>query len=72
MAIQAVVSGKVYARETIKAYRKDVTAKLVSVTISKCYFCLLLDHEYSELTKYNLCDLNIVEHNTLADQLRSR
>lgn len=29
VAIQAVVNGKVVARETIKAYRKDVTAKLV-------------------------------------------
>lgn len=30
IAIQAVVGGKVIARETLKAYRKDVTAKLVS------------------------------------------
>lgn len=29
IAIQACVGGKVLARETIKAYRKDVTAKLV-------------------------------------------
>ncbi|XP_026317618.1 translation factor GUF1 homolog, mitochondrial isoform X2 [Hyposmocoma kahamanoa] len=29
VAIQAVVGGKVCARETLKAYRKDVTAKLV-------------------------------------------
>lgn len=30
IAIQACVNGKVLARETLKAYRKDVTAKLVS------------------------------------------
>ena len=30
IAIQAVVNGKIMARETIKAFRKDVTAKLVS------------------------------------------
>lgn len=30
IAIQAVVGGKIVARETLKAYRKDVTAKLVS------------------------------------------
>lgn len=30
IAVQAVCNGKVLARETIKAYRKDVTAKLVS------------------------------------------
>lgn len=29
IAIQAVVNGKIVGRETIKAYRKDVTAKLV-------------------------------------------
>lgn len=29
VAIQAVVNGKVVARETLKAFRKDVTAKLV-------------------------------------------
>lgn len=29
IAIQACVGGKVLARENIKAYRKDVTAKLV-------------------------------------------
>lgn len=29
IAIQAVVNGKVVARETLKPYRKDVTAKLV-------------------------------------------
>lgn len=33
VAIQAVVAGKVFARETIKAYRKDVTAKLVRLLI---------------------------------------
>lgn len=30
IAIQATVGGKVLARETLQAYRKDVTAKLVS------------------------------------------
>jgi translation elongation factor EF-4 len=30
IAIQAAVGGKIVARETLKAYRKDVTAKLVS------------------------------------------
>jgi translation elongation factor EF-4 len=30
VAIQAVVGGKIVARESLKAYRKDVTAKLVS------------------------------------------
>jgi translation elongation factor EF-4 len=30
IAIQAKVGGKIVARETLKAYRKDVTAKLVS------------------------------------------
>lgn len=30
VAVQAVVNGKVLARENIKAFRKDVTAKLVS------------------------------------------
>lgn len=29
IAIQAMVNGKIVARETIKAFRKDVTAKLV-------------------------------------------
>lgn len=37
IAVQAVVNGKVMARETIKAYRKDVTAKLVNVLL---YFLL--------------------------------
>lgn len=31
IAIQACVGSKVLARETLQAYRKDVTAKLVSV-----------------------------------------
>lgn len=35
VAIQAVVNGKIVGRETIKAYRKDVTAKLVSGIYSK-------------------------------------
>ena len=30
IAIKAAVGGKIVARETLKAYRKDVTAKLVS------------------------------------------
>lgn len=29
IAVQAVVNGKILARENIKAFRKDVTAKLV-------------------------------------------
>lgn len=29
IAIQAEVNGKIVGRETLKAYRKDVTAKLV-------------------------------------------
>lgn len=33
IAIQAVVNGKVVARETIKPFRKDVTSKLVSLII---------------------------------------
>lgn len=36
IAIQTVVGGKVIARETLKAYRKDVTAKLVI----RFHFCL--------------------------------
>ncbi|CAH2106517.1 unnamed protein product [Euphydryas editha] len=35
IAIQAVVSGKVYSRETIKAYRKDVTAKLYGGDVTR-------------------------------------
>lgn len=31
IAIQAEVKGKVVGRETLKAYRKDVTAKLVKI-----------------------------------------
>lgn len=45
IAIQASVNGKVLARETLKAFRKDVTAKLVSKTdivfvgCAYCYCC---------------------------------
>ncbi|XP_052740442.1 translation factor GUF1 homolog, mitochondrial [Bicyclus anynana] len=35
VAIQAVVSGKVYSRETLKAYRKDVTAKLYGGDVTR-------------------------------------
>jgi len=34
IAIQAAVGSKVIARETLKPYKKDVTAKLVSKCIS--------------------------------------
>lgn len=33
IAIQAVIGTKIIARETLKAYKKDVTAKLVSIII---------------------------------------
>lgn len=38
IAIQASAKGKIIARETLKAYRKDVTSKLVSAKY------LYLDH----------------------------
>lgn len=38
IAIQAAVGSKVIARETLKPYKKDVTAKLVS----KCFVYLIL------------------------------
>lgn len=34
IAIQAVINGKIVARETLKAFRKDVTAKLVIKFVS--------------------------------------
>lgn len=46
IVIQAIVSGKVIARETLKPYRKDVTAKLVNnffiSYIIYCYIFVLL------------------------------
>lgn len=41
IAIQAVVNGKVLARENIKAFRKDVTAKLVRKIIKICFYFIL-------------------------------
>lgn len=41
IAIQAVVNGKIVARETLKAYRKDVTAKLVRI-LSLYRICIFL------------------------------
>lgn len=38
IAIQTVVNGKIIARETLKPYRKDVTAKLVIFNILKFSF----------------------------------
>lgn len=35
IAIQAVVGGKIVARETLKAYRKDVTAKLYGGDVTR-------------------------------------
>ncbi|XP_045771636.1 translation factor GUF1 homolog, mitochondrial isoform X1 [Maniola jurtina] len=35
VAIQAVVNGKVFSRETLKAYRKDVTAKLYGGDVTR-------------------------------------
>lgn len=35
IAIQASVNGKVVARETLKAYRKDVTAKLYGGDVTR-------------------------------------
>lgn len=45
IVIQAIVSGKVIARETLKPYRKDVTAKLVNnffISYIVYYYILLL------------------------------
>lgn len=44
IAIQAVCNGKVVARETLKAYRKDVTSKLVSL--------IQITTKKSDLTNY--------------------
>lgn len=45
IAVQAVVNGKVVARETIKAYRKDVTAKLVCTlySLQKSKNCIFIN-----------------------------
>lgn len=40
IAIQACVGSKVLARETLQAYRKDVTAKLVSIALK----CIMWNH----------------------------
>lgn len=48
IAIQAVVGGKIVARETLKAYRKDVTAKLVSAdSESTCVAINQLEYLYT-------------------------
>lgn len=38
IAIQAAVKGKILARETLKAYRKDVAAKLVRIMVLIFFF----------------------------------
>lgn len=47
IAIQAVVNGKILARENIKAFRKDVTAKLVSK---------------QTLVSQTLCNITIIDY----------